>query len=640
MVAPCLEVLLYRNNQSMSSCAQHDYRRDLLRGLSPPLFAWTSIVQSNVRLSGQEEDFTSQLYHRELLPRVPIAGIYFLLADGLSYNATASIPPEMKGAIEKRLIFRRSILQALEEDTGPLRARTKASLSCLSMLRGVRETFHLGRPVKEAFSTKIQRSFASSVPPRPMVTIDFPCALSHLETLCNDAADVDQFLDTKTGEDLSTAIEVLMSRIPQPSAYIRALVQSFLMDRESHKVLGRLTPKQFLLSSLVSVVLPNSQMLDPANDLVEAPNNPRFQMARLVTEFDAKVDQQYINIFRGACLNRCRTRRNLCHLVLDWDALQADAEDLDERMREFTAEQPALYASDRPTFAYPLSSWVYHHKLVHLRHIIQLGFELSIYAPDENAGMYWYLSYICGTHVSHIDRISFFLDQDMQLQDSLAQRADAARPPDANSRGVFRRTLNNLFRLYTHLKATDAFSRALHALYTLLLRHETITIPPRPYSSDKLRYELRMKPFLSLNVPDPVTFEIFQEESSFQDLSDGELLEEATTRIGEAKRFWEEVLKAGWSAEPVDPLEGNQQNEISKNEARKGCTTVEGEWSRGMKNVMRACIATSICIATLKKRSGLGGDMDLSSIRATIPVPGEKECWHNWWLVPRLSDGG
>jgi N-alpha-acetyltransferase 35, NatC auxiliary subunit len=474
-----------------------------------------------------------------------------------------------------------------------------------------------------------------------MVTIDFPRALSHLETLCNDAADVDQFLGTETGEDLSTAIGVFMSRVPQPSAYIRALVQSFLMDRESHKVLGRLTSKQFLLSSLLNVVLPNSQMLDPANDLVEAPKNPRFQMARLITEFDGRVDQQYINIFRSACLNRCRTRRNLCHLVLGWDALQVDAEDLDERMRVFTAERPALYAPDRPpTFAYPLSSWVYHHKLVHLRHIIQLGFELSVYAPDETAGMYWYLSYICGTHVSHIDRISFFLDQDMQLQDSLAQGPDAPGSPDANSRAVFQRTLKNLFRLYTHLKATDAFSRALHALYILLRRHEAIKIPPRPYSSDKLRYELRMKPFLSLNVPDPVTFEIFQEESSFQDLSDSELLEEATTRIGDAKRFWEEVLKAGWSAELVDPQEGSRQSQIMKNELGRGCTTIEGEWSSGIKNVKRACIATSICIARLKKRSGLGGGLELSSIKATIPLPGEKECWHDWWLVPKLSDVG
>jgi N-alpha-acetyltransferase 35, NatC auxiliary subunit len=587
-----------------------------------------------VGLSGQEEDFTSQIYHRELLPRVSTTEIYSLLADGLSYNATASIPSEMKNAIDKRLLFRRSILQAFEQDTGPLKARTKASLSCISILHDVRETFHLGKPVKEAFSTKIQRSLASSVPPRPMVITDFPYALSHLETLCNDAADVDQIIETETGEDLATAIWVFMSRVPQPSAYTRALVQSFLVDRENHKVLGRLTSKKFLLSSLVDVVLPNSPILDPANDFVEAPTSPRFQLARLVTEFDVKVGQQYINIFRNACLNRCRTRRTLCHLVLDWDTLQADAEDLDERIRTFTAEQPALYASNQPTFAYPLSSWVYHHKLIHLRHIIQMGFELSIYAPDEIAGMYWYLSYVCRTHVSHIDRISFFLDRDMQLQDSLSQGPDAARTTDTNSRAVSQRTLKNLFRIYTHLKATDAFSRALHALHTLLLRHEIIETPPRPYSSDKLRYELRMKPFLGLNVPDPVTFEAFQEESLFQDLGDSELLEEATTRIGDAKRFWEELLKAGWSAEVVgSPL-------ILKNELRRKCTTIEGEWSRGTKNVIRACIATSISIATLKKRSGLGGELDSSGIRATIPVPGEKECWHDWWLVPRLSDVG
>lgn len=542
----------------------------------------------------------------------------------------------MKNAIENRLLLRRSILKALEQDTGPLKARTKSSLSCISLLHGVRVTSNLGKPVNEAFSTKIQRALASSVPPRPMVTIKFSEALSHFETLCHDAADVDQILETDGSEDLFTAIWVFMSRVPQPSVYIRALVQSFLLDRETQRVLGKWTSKQFLLASLAAIVLPNSPMLDPANDLVEAPTSPRFQMARLLAEFDGKIGQQYVNLLRNACLNRCRTRRTLCHLVLDWDMLQADAEDLDGTLRTYSDEQPALYASDQPTFAYPFSSWVYHHKLIHLRHIIQMGFELSIYAADDIPGMYWYLSYTCGTHLSHIDRVSFFLDQDMQTLDPPSQDSDAARKPDLNSRAAFHRTLRNLFRIYTHLKATDAFSRALHALHTLLLRHEAIETPPRPYSSDKLRYELRMKPFLSLNVPEPVTFETFQEESSFQDLSDGEVLEEATTRIGDARRFWEEVLKAGWSTELADTPELNTPSKTLKIEPRRGSTTIEGEWSRGVKNVIRACIATSISIATLKKRLEKRGE--LRGIKATIPVPGEKECWHDWWIVPRLSD--
>jgi N-alpha-acetyltransferase 35, NatC auxiliary subunit len=595
-----------------------------------------SSLNSNIELNEQEEDFTSQLYHRELLPRVTAAEVQSLLDEGLSYIATASISPVLKGAIKTRLLFRRSFLKALEHDTGPLSARTKSSLLCTPLLEGIKDTAHLGTAVNDCFSTKVQRSLASSVPPRPMVTVKLSDALSHFTNLCHDAADVDQILEIETTEDLYTAVWVFMSRMPQPSVYIRALVQSFLSDQETGQVLGKMSSKEFLVSSLAAVVLPSSLLLNSANEMVEAPTDPRFQMARILTEFDGKVCQRYLNIFRNACLNRCRTRRTICHMVLDWDSLQADTEDLDGALRTFTEEQPASFASGQPTFSYPLSSWVYHHKLNHLRAIIQLGFELTIYAPDEFAGVYWYLSYACGTHLSHIDRISFFLQRDMQTQDALSQESRLVGELNSNHRVPFQKTLKNLFRIYTHLKATEALSRALHALHALLLRLQAFKIPPRPYSSNSLRYELRMRPFLSLNVPEPVDFETFQDESSFAGVEDEQVLEEAASRVAEARSFWDEVLEAGWSAQLGDTAEEERPSKRATPEAQKRATTIEGEWSKGVKNVIRACIAASICVATLKKRLNTSGD--LKGVQATVPIPGGKDCWHDWWIVPRISE--
>ncbi len=320
---------------------------------------------------------------------------------------------------------------------------------------------------------------------------------------------------------------------------------------------------------------------------------------------------------------------------MDWDALQADAEDLDAKLRTVTKEQPALYVSDPPTYSYPLSSWIYHFKLNHVRHIIQIGFELTTYAPDELAGMYWYLSYICGIHLSHIDRVSFFLQRDMQIQDSVSQNSSLVGKPELQARLAFRRTFQNIFRIYTHLKATEAFSRALHALHSVLLRHEAIPIPPRPYSCDKLRYELRMKPFLSLSVPELVTFETFQDQSSFAGWHDEQVLEEAAARTTEARKLWDDVLKAGWSADCDNAAKSGRSSSALKIEARNGATTIEGQWSNGVKNVIRACIAASICIVTLRRKMDETGDF--KGIKATIPAPGEKQCWHDWWIVPVLS---
>lgn len=47
----------------------------------------------------------------------------------------------------------------------------------------------------DAFSLKIQRKLASTVPPRPMVNITSDDALAHLKRLCQDAIDMQQMLD-------------------------------------------------------------------------------------------------------------------------------------------------------------------------------------------------------------------------------------------------------------------------------------------------------------------------------------------------------------------------------------------------------------------------------------------------------------
>ena len=79
----------------------------------------------------------------------------------------------------------------------------------------------------------------------------------------------------------------------------------------------------------------------------------------------------------------------LCHLILDWDGLQYEAEGLDAELRTYTHEEPIREAGEE-IWSFPLSSWAYHHKLKQLQWIVQMGFELNIYQEDEVGGMYWY----------------------------------------------------------------------------------------------------------------------------------------------------------------------------------------------------------------------------------------------------------
>ncbi len=61
-------------------------------------------------------------------------------------------------------------------------------------------------------------------------------------------------------------------------------------------------------------------------------------------------------------------------------------------LQELTNERPLLSSQEsgaEEIWSFPLSSWVYYHKLRQLEWIVQLGFELHIYQDSELAGMYW-----------------------------------------------------------------------------------------------------------------------------------------------------------------------------------------------------------------------------------------------------------
>ena len=276
------------------------------------------------------------------------------------------------------------------------------------------------------------------------------------------------------------------------------------------------------------------------------------------------------------------------------------------------------------TYSYPLSSWAYHQKLNQFRLIIQLGFELSIYSPEELPGMYWYLSHICSTHLSHIDRIRTFTV-------AAAKRnltALAGKKRDAAERhAALQNTLRLLERLTTQIVAVDAFAISLHALYVLLARHEVLptAAAAQAYSSERLRYELRMKPFIPITLPELVPFDEYRREAILEGDSDETVLERASKAVSEARKAWEATLANG--AFIRDP-QGQANPTLA----------IEEDWKKDVKNTMRACIGASIAIETVKKAlAARRTSTDAVKLQVGIPEMGSKARWHDWWVVPQVS---
>ena len=467
-------------------------------------------------------------------------------------------------------------------------------------------------------------------------------AFANFERFCLDAADVEQVFAAETNGSLLAAVTTFMSRRPQPSVYVRAVVQSNVYrDRTGFRDQSM---EDLVFSDLDALVLPNSLLLQGHYDGNPQQNGDSglSQPKELLAEFVQRAGPTYINMFRTLCLNRSRLRRTLCHSVIELDSIQAEAEDIDTSLREATHEEAIVYTtSPDPTYAYPLSSWLYHYKLCQLEQIIQLGFELTIYAMDEIPKMYWYLSHICTTHLSHLDRISFFVEHEGRSRSNFPVPV-VHRPsnPVVEHQAKVHQTTQNLDRHFVFIRATDSLARALHLLYTVLGRHGALQKPSRPYSSDKLRYEIRIRPFLPLSIPEPVSYEDFERESSLVHVSDAELLDSASRAVISARKWWEEVLTTKWlddSIQAAAPPKGSG-------------TPLQVEWVSGIKNTIRACIATSIAIATLKKKvDGIsaGGTKEKKGtankaaagaidVKVEIPTPGEKGCWHDWWIVPKI----
>lgn len=64
-------------------------------------------------------------------------------------------------------------------------------------------------------------------------------------------------------------------------------------------VLGELTIKEFVTDDLEELVLPASWLLDPGNDDVEAPHDPRFQVAKKLNDFISRAGRVYALLAKG-----------------------------------------------------------------------------------------------------------------------------------------------------------------------------------------------------------------------------------------------------------------------------------------------------------------------------------------------------
>ncbi|KAF2640615.1 amino-acid N-acetyltransferas-like protein subunit Mak10 [Massarina eburnea CBS 473.64] len=581
----------------------------------------------------EEEDFCTNTYHRVLFVRVPLDVFERELdaAVELMEETDLDIDDSLRSAIITRLNFRKAFLRALDIDL-PLEQLSTCWPHLLESLDSIRKTHDLGNPVPGAFSTKMQRRLASTVPPRPVVELDFNDALEKLQQLCIDCSEATRFTDLPLDPlEYISFLCTFANRNPTPLPYSRSYLATILFHPD---ILN--SPISLPLTDTKSFVFPApTSVLDPINWTLSPPLNPlhpktpKLQLAMLIDEFTDRTGQPYLDLWVALGQNHCRLRRMLAHVVVGWDMLQADAVSVDSDLH--TVCQSLRLGGE--IMDSPLSTWVYIKKLWMMEKFILLGFEQDIYLPDEFAGMYYFLHLLASRRVATLQKC---VDHGTARMEEFARTGNVHDKQD---------TQTNLFFIDAELQHATAISllaKALYKYYTVLLYLGLLPIPSRSrtFCNEQRRYELRMKPFLSLTPPEVPPFAAWSTAlepwGSYAEPGPSLVVELRDSASG----LWRGIRGAlDGVMEALGKVEGYGA-EVCK------AGGVDVAWKGGIVALRDCCVEAGVEVGVVREvvegglkegdGEGKGGSVKVLGARVEIPGEGSQVGYFGGWVVAKV----
>lgn len=317
------------------------------------------------------------------------------------------------------------------------------------------------------------------------------------------------------------------------NVFIRALYQLFLI-RDDKSILG--SPNENIMSvtqrMLENLNCVDTQILDdPASgawgDLKPTAMNSILQkLEQLLGDLERIIYHNLSNVTN----NRCRQRQLMSRGLLIWDTLQVSLEtfELDVwESQKIGDEIENINGVITPSL--PISSFVYYHKLTLMIDILFRGFELDLYKDFEIPQIYWYISYLSQLALDHLQgRIKVQLDLKVkQINSGMTKKIKKLKAGEKKEKlkllqAEKQKTLipiiqqtsnyndNYRTKLYEgYLKLSDSlklFFIILHGLEIL----DLFKGPKHSLTSLENIYNLRMKPFSSIGVPNLPEFQHYK----------------------------------------------------------------------------------------------------------------------------------
>jgi hypothetical protein len=550
-----------------------------------------------------EEDFVTHLFGQELLPRMSEEDAKAMLDDAIRWVVNSNLAPDVKQALEIRLQGRKLyMLSALGEEN------LWAALIGFTEDHMTEESHALAEAVPEAFTDKVQRHLATSTPPRPMLELTWGDSQRKWVKLFSDIDEADRLTDSWARQSpacLQKAVWSFASRTP--GTYPRAIFQDLLFAGGT--VRDDVPHFDLMLLDIRDLVLAGDTLVDADSFQVEVPSDPRHRCSRIIETFMDKAYDEYVNLYRMICQNRCRIRRTftqaipLLHELETTIAAEADRE-IDSAM-----PQKRLDTSfGRQVHLSPLASWSRWYKLKIMTETISLGFETDIYLDYEMSGMYQYLAQLNREKLRLLQHIETFL---LDRMSGLVNSRNVRSSSDCLA------TQDWIRCLYVETEVSILLSEALADLYALLSHGGLIKSANRPpFAQAQLVYEARMKPYVAVTDPPLPSLESF--ESS----------QKITTTLAEA------VAKI---EARVPPIKAHLAKLKTFTPHAGKYVGTETRWKAQIKQLETTSVAIFVDASLLKRTLGIeGGEEGLQGkLEVSIPPPGKR--YHDWWVVPQIK---
>lgn len=562
------------------------------------------VVQSQMFF--EEEDFVTHLFGRELLSRCSADDAIRMLDNARSWLSEATIADDTKAALEARLQFVRTYLALLLNDLNDWS-------DLIGILETVAHSHNLATAIPEAFSEKVQRQLATSTPPRPMLEMSWQEAHEKWTKMCAEISEAERltsFHVCHSPHGLQRALWAFAYREPQPNIFARAYIQNILFG--SDRITEDMTLFDLFLTDFRDLVLAGDPLADPESFQVEMPSDPRHRCSRIMEVFMDRAFDEYLNLYRMVCQNRCRIRRSCTQSIALLDGLESEAMRTDAELSQIV--RPTTLHDERhgETTLSPLTSWVRFQKLQIMAWTVQLGFETDIYLPDELCMMYWLLSVLTHRRCKLLEHIERFLVEDRMK--ALNKTRNTRYIADCLTSQDWLRSL------HAQANVQRLLALALWRLTNLLMAVNVIRPPKRDYAQERLLWDARMKPYLCVsNDPIPAL-------EDFKQATTGTV--EKTCRSVEM-----DIKDAKAQLSELKQMTPDQAKYVG----------TEEEWKKEIKRLETTCVAIAVqssqllrvCAKHGRTSAGVGDELgDIVSI--SIPPPGSR--YHAWWAVPQIKE--